>query len=189
MVVVREGPEMPGFDSRGEEAYVPAALRGYKSDSRYKRQFKKERQTFFYPADAGYNDPLTQLCVLDCLMRLDPDATVRSKYLWRFLVNFYPQVKWNPVVVGAVLSEIAMICEDNFKEPSQRPIIKSRDGEGLRYKLNPTDAGWTWFETMRRYLGTKTLAVQKAMAEGQEVKRTLNIWSDLPPRIGTEDVE
>ena len=59
-----------------------------------------------YPVANGINDPLTWAMLVDALLRLDPDTYINSAPLTAMLEPEYPQIIWDPVTVGRVLSEL-----------------------------------------------------------------------------------
>jgi len=178
---------IPDFDDRAKKEYVPTELKGYLSASKNRHLFARQNTNVFYPSPAGYNDPLTHMCVIDVVMRLKPSDVIRAKYLWKLLQHTHPQVQWNSVVTGVALSEIATICEENFREKSLRPLISTRDFAGLKFKLQPTSEGWKWLETMRLFAAERAIEVQKEMRDGKMVRRQSSVWSDLPPRVNHDE--
>jgi hypothetical protein len=187
MTVEIEAPkdsEVLSLDKRGRTAYVPEALRGYLTEFKNRHKYKRQSSTVFYPSKAGYMDPLTGMCVLDLVMRLDTTDIIRAKYLSKLLQQTHPQVQWNPIVVGQHLADIWRVCDENFSTiPDQCPITTSRDWEGVRYRLNPTTEGWKWLNVMRDYIGDSAVDTAKAIREGKEVRRQGSIWGGLPLRI------
>ena len=88
-----------------------------------------------YPTPNGTECPMTYMLVLDALMNIDPFIELRSKNLVAYLTETYPQLTWDAVTVGRVVSDLC----DNFEDvlgAKNGFLERSRDHLGWFYLLH-----------------------------------------------------
>jgi hypothetical protein len=90
---------------------------------------------FSYPTPNGIECPMTYMLVLDALMNIDPFIELRAKNLVLYLTETYPQLSWDSVTVGRVVSDFC----DNFEDVlgvKNGLLERSRDHNGWFYLLH-----------------------------------------------------
>jgi hypothetical protein len=170
------------LDHNGKSDYLPEALRGYIEAPKQRRKWQRQVKTLYYPTPCGYNDPLSVVCVVDFLMRVNPAETIRAKYVCDLLTVLNPQLVWNAVTVGQILAEISLLATESFRDPDQRALVRTRDWQGNRWHINATASAWKWLTLLRDHAGKLAETQIKAVAEGKEVRRNGSVWVDLPVR-------
>lgn len=88
-----------------------------------------------YATPNGIEDPMTYMLILDALMNIDPFIELRAKNLVLYLSETYPQLSWDPVTVGRVVSDLC----DNFEDvlgAKNGLLERSRDHLGWFYLLH-----------------------------------------------------
>lgn len=90
-----------------------------------------------YPTRNGTGDPLTYFLVLGALVNVNPSVEVRAKNLAEYLQLHFPQIAWDAVTVGRVLSDLC----DNLEDVNGRKnafLEVKRSSEGNYYYLHRT---------------------------------------------------
>jgi hypothetical protein len=88
-----------------------------------------------YATPNGIECPMTYMLILDALMNIDPFIELRAKNLVIYLTNTYPQLSWDAVTVGRVVSDLC----DNFEDILGKKnglLERSRDHKGWFYLLH-----------------------------------------------------
>lgn len=105
------------------------------------RQRLQSARVRSYPVQPGYQDPLTYQLVLLALSDVDPAVQLRAgEFALHMQIN-YPQMIWDSVTVGRVLSDIQQKFAEYFRTSSvdERKaglLQKTRDGKGTIYYIN-----------------------------------------------------
>ena len=114
-----------------------------------------------YPVANGINDPLTWAMLVDALLRLDPDTYINSAPLTAMLEPEYPQIIWDPVTVGRVLSELHAYARD--LERPNKPFDewclfdRTANGSTRNYIIAPDEVSRLWLGCVREYLGQQAI--------------------------------
>lgn len=138
---------------------------------------KKGRPAYIHkPSPNGRQDPLSICLVFDCLMRLETDGILQANLMGRILADNYPQVTWDSVTVGYILSSIADVVADRTSPP---PLIRDRSGGLSYYIIADTIEARRWMGVARDFLGEAALNDVDAVRNGQENPLRLTIYEDL----------
>lgn len=105
------------------------------------RQRLQSARVRSYPNQPGYQDPLTFQLVLLALSDIEPAVQLRANEFALYLQIHFPQMIWDSVTVGRVLSDIQQKFAEYFRtsEVDERKaglLQKTRDGKGTIYYLN-----------------------------------------------------
>jgi len=105
--------------------------------------------TLAHPVPAGWWDPVSIALVLDCLLRLEHDTVIRARHLVQLMNAEYPQMSWNPTVVGRIMSDLAeaSLASGATAEP---PIDRFRASHGHQFIVNVNSLNWRWLIGVRR---------------------------------------
>ncbi len=150
--------------------YLPRAIRGRLDIPRHRREkWNKEAQHLLHATPNGYNDPLSHLLLLDTLMRLKPDQTIRANTMRDLLNRMRPQLSWDSVTVGRILNELADMSEGRIK--------RRRDRFGTFFLLDPTIETYQWLTTLRDAASTLVAEQQRWHDRGLDgTTRGLSVW-------------
>lgn len=100
---------------------------------------------------AGWCDPVSIALLLDGLLRLEHDTTIRARHLATILNQEYPQISWNATTVGRILSELAEAALAlGLDEP---PLERQLTSGGHRFAVNVNSLNWRWLLNVRRAMG------------------------------------
>lgn len=128
-------------------------------------RFKNQPTTFLYhPSRNGWNDPLTIMVIVDCLLRLNPRRYVSAAQLTAILQDHYKMISWDQHTVGKVLSDLHSWAQMAERPKGRMAPIERVTWNGSRqYVLDHSLAGWDWLGQAREYLGqaaTKLIAIE-----------------------------
>jgi hypothetical protein len=158
--------------------YVPLALRdGAAIPPKRCDRWQNEAQTAYRPAVNGYNDPLSHLLLIDELLRLSPHQTLRARALREHLTHQCPQVIWDTITVGRIMSELADLADEAKPDDATPPIVTGRDRFGRFFELAPVAATYKWLADLRERASTIFHEELKFIADGLEPpSRSFPIW-------------
>lgn len=159
----------PRLSSEGGINYMPDRLEGITLTKVARDYMRNEVQTLVHPTPAGYFDPVTIMSVLDMLLRLEHDTTVRPRDLVPLLQQHYPNLIWKPIVVGRVMSDL---CEAASAQANP-PLTKAMSFGGHRYAITVDAESWSWLLKAREgmaQLAKRTIEIERAT--GEPMKRT-----------------
>jgi hypothetical protein len=112
---------------------------------------------------AGWYDPVSIMCVLDLVLRLENDEPFRPQGFVRHLSQEYTQFSWAPITAGRILSDLAEAAL--AVDPENPPIAKQLTHGGHRYWVNVSPVNWQWLIDARLALGKlaeQTVALEQA---------------------------
>ena len=144
---------------------------------------------FVRPSPARDTDPVTVMCVIDCLMRVNPDAYINAGTLTNLLATEfagYKHIIWNPTVVGRILSSIQFLAEDvKLPNPGQAPMISRSTYGGQRYYVIQPDLHTRqWLGALRDHFGRFSHRIIAKEIQSQKPVHLLDVdvWVgiDLP---------
>ena len=151
------------------------AMRGAVEIPRHKRdKWTKEAQSLFHPTPNGRNDPLTHMLVVDTLMRLKPDQMIRAGKLRDILAQQRPQISWDAVTVGRVMTELA----DVDREHNVTPRIRTgRDAKNTYFVVTNAPDTFAWLATVRQYLSEQVAEEKRQERNGfGKPGRMFSVW-------------
>ena len=111
---------------------------GLKGTSRRSGRWKVSRG-WSYRTPNGVEDPFTYMLVLDTLMRMDDQIELRANKMVKWLDFVAPQLSWDAITVGRVLSDLADTLQ-MLPNEDQPFLVGGRDYLGRFYRLFPTPA-------------------------------------------------
>lgn len=161
------------MSSKNGETYQPATLIAARpvGDATAKRMLKEAR-ALTHPTPAGWCDPVSITLVLDLLLRLENDTTLRARHLTDLLTQEYPQVAWNPNTVGRILSELseaAAVAGATTEPPIERNLTRG----GNRFVVNVNTHNWNWLLGVRARMYDHALQqVRNERATGEFERRS-----------------
>jgi hypothetical protein len=142
----------PRLSAEAGRKYRPAKLAGTNPiDRKAARNLADRTARLSHPTPAGWCDPVSIALVLDAILRLEHDTTIRAGHLNDILNAEYPQVAWNPNTVGRILSELAEAAAATGAESPA--IVRGLTRGGNRFAVNVDSLNWRWlYEVEKRML-------------------------------------
>jgi hypothetical protein len=172
------------------EDYAPSALRAtpgwprlFPRDvtERWRRQMgrftNQPRGALVYPSPNGHFDPLSIAAVLDCILRLELGTYITGNNLAHELNRSYPQITWDPVTTGKILSDIAGFAAE-LKLPHEKyeqPFYVRKLGGGRHYLVHDDPHGWQWLGLVRDFMGREA---ERYIREGK-YDRPIDVWTPV----------
>lgn len=153
-----------------DSGYIPRALRADVDIPRNTRtKWHNEARSLTRPTKNGYNDPLTHLLLVDALLRLTPHQLVRAGNLRDLLRVRSPQIMWDSVTIGRILSELTAI--------GPKHIETGRDRFGTYFTINHESATYKWLASLRANLSARMAEEIDIISKGNEPPaRTFSVW-------------
>lgn len=147
------------------------------------------RGTLIRPQPARDTDPMTIMLVLDGLLRTNPDAYINAGNLTQHFVDArqYPQVIWNHIVVGRLLSCFHDVAAEIPAPNGGAPMIsRVRYGSQKNYIIQPDIHTWHWLGCLRDHFGQLNAAtIRRELDEQQPIELTYDeVWSGWHFDIG-----
>jgi hypothetical protein len=96
------------------------------------RRFKQNRKVLFHRVKNGVYDPITFYHVVDGLLQLRAWRPFKSADLATYLRERAPNIVWDNVTVGRILSDI----EESFAALEKQVIRKNRKWDGVTYEVS-----------------------------------------------------
>jgi hypothetical protein len=159
----------PRLSAGGGNQYRPDGLEGFDLAKHDRERMAREIAVLVHPSPAGYYDPVTITSVIDMILRLEHDTTIRPRDLVPLLSQHYPNLIWKPIVVGRVLSDLTEAASAQ-EEPA---IQKSLSSGGHRYSIAVTPDAWRWLVKTRDAMAEMAFRqIEIERATGEPVKRT-----------------
>lgn len=112
----------------------------------------RQAHTLAHPTPAGYYDPLSIMCVVDLLLRLEHDTIIRARDLAKLLTSEYPHFTWPGIVAGRIMSDLAEAALATGM--AELPIAHAEDKRGHYFVVSTTPAAWEWLLGVRVAIGT-----------------------------------
>jgi hypothetical protein len=151
----------PRLSYDGGKFYQPASL-GDKPvfNSWDTARWKTQAGSLSHPTPNSDTDPVTLALVLDCLLRMEHDTVLRATPLSGLLNEHYPQIKWDPVTVGKILSAIAEAARGGPGFAGRPGIEMAIESNGRRaYGVNVSSDFWGWLGIARSKMGLRAQSV------------------------------
>lgn len=126
-------------------------------DDDVQRQYRRMPIEYFIKSPVRLRSAVCCSLVIHALITIDFESEVKTTYMTRYLNEEYRQIKWDPVSVGKILSQIAAAAErlqqidDHFEW-----------GDALPFARLQTTSGWVYYFGERRL---QTLAWFHALLE------------------------
>lgn len=143
------------------------------------RQRQEARGRLAYPQTNGRNDPLTIMLVLDCLMRLETDSYITANPLTAMLWQEYPQMTWDAVTVGYILSKLAETTEDLPEAGHMPPFAKVIYAGVAQYAIADDGLSRRWMGRARDLVADKAKEAIQLATERQPIPKTDVIFDDI----------
>ena len=101
--------------------------------ARMERRTIKAKNNFMHRTKNGIYDPLTYYHLTDLLLKIPEGEVFRTNELLYLLDAHYPQLVWDAVTVGRVLTDIAVNLHEAYKAT---PISAVRRWNGMAYAVH-----------------------------------------------------
>lgn len=163
-----------------DQGYIPRLLRESVDVPRSKRErWHKEARELMHPAKNGYNDPLSHLLLIDTLLRLRHGQQIRAAALKDLLNKDRPQLLWDSVTVGRILTELTDMAA--HRGATDQHLTSARDRFGTFFIISDTPAAYVWLVAKRDYLSDKVREIKTMEKRGLDMDdRSLSVWEALP---------
>jgi hypothetical protein len=136
--------------------------------------------TIRWPTVNGPNDPISIMCVLDCILRLDSDGYIQAGGLASLLSSHYKHIIWDSVNVGKILNGIAELGDDAALDKNRLPLGSTIWSGAKQYALTEDLDGWLYLAALRDRAGTLAEKLAREAHENQMLpQRTTVIWDEL----------
>ena len=133
-----------------DSGYIPRSLRPQVAIPKTTRErWHDEVKNLFRPSRNGYNDSLSHLLLIDTLMRLKPDQIIRAGKLRDLLAKNSPQLIWDSVTVGRMLTELSDIAGEDAKKGQKPHITQARDRYGAYFLISYGPDTYQWLADLR----------------------------------------
>jgi hypothetical protein len=149
----------------------------------------------FHRARNGINDPLSQMLVIDALIRHRPGVRLRARYMTRHLRATKPYFIWDTQIIGRILGSLHDKSIVAYTPYRWLPIKASNDQTGTIYFLtrHPETYRWLWKVMMQlRQISEDTMLAeaQKGETAGRKANpldlidtspvETEDLWTEYP---------
>lgn len=134
-------------------------------------RWRTQASVLSHPSPNSDTDPVTLTLVLDCLLRLEHDTILRATTLVPVLADNYPQIKWDNVTVGKILSslyEAAQTAPGIAGKPGIE-VAKESNGRNV-YGVNLSVEFWQWLGAARTIMGTRA---ERLMRDERDLGRRI----------------
>lgn len=156
-----------------DAAYVPRQFRSHINLNKQTRDRWTKETQLSYPAPNGYNDPLSNLLIIDTLLHLVPGQIVRAKSMKELLQRTRKQITWDAVTIGRALSALA----DESREEGHRHFRQGKDRHGNFFVLDTMPEAYQWLHEQRDYLSVVVKNEFEIRARGlQPPARCFSVW-------------
>jgi hypothetical protein len=148
--MVAEPRGLDDLELEPDAGYIPRSLRSTIAIPETTREkWHREVKALFRPSRNGYNDTLSHLFLIDTLMRLKPDQIIRAAKLRDLLTETRPQMLWDSVTVGRILTELADLAAERTKKGSVPVLSQGKDRNGTYFTLTHGTDTYQWLASLR----------------------------------------